>query len=156
MKNYLKIVRIDENSVIPKYRQIADAILLGLEEGLIVKGDVLPSIHEFCVGLDVSKNSVERAYNTLKSQGVVGSIKGKGFFISGTQTQPLHKALVLLDQSQVHRINIAALSGIVSRETRLDFYNYSANSFVLPENVRDYEWLIILSNEQDEPHLIAV
>jgi DNA-binding transcriptional regulator YhcF (GntR family) len=81
MKNYLKIVRIDEDSVKPKYLQLADAIAQGVKEDLIINGDVLPSIHDFCVALDVSKNTIEKAYNTLKKQGIVASYRGKGYFI---------------------------------------------------------------------------
>ena len=81
MKNYLKIVKIDEDSLTPKYRQLANGILQGIDSGMIVKDDILPSIHDFCVALDISKNSVEKAYNTLKKEGVVGSVRGKGYFI---------------------------------------------------------------------------
>jgi DNA-binding transcriptional regulator YhcF (GntR family) len=81
MKNYLKIVKIDQDSLVPKYRQLATAIQQGVEAELIVTGDVLPSIHDFCVALDVSKNTVEKAYNKLKKEGIVASYKGKGYFI---------------------------------------------------------------------------
>ena len=84
MKNYLKIVKIDDASMKPKYRQLADAILKGVESNLIVNGDNLPSIHDFCVALDVSKHTIEKAYNTLKKQGIVGSYRGKGYFILET------------------------------------------------------------------------
>jgi len=82
MKNYLKIIHIDEDSLVPKYQQLVTAILKGVESQSIVDGDVLPSIHDFCVALDVSKNTIEKAYNILKKQGVVSAYKGKGFYVS--------------------------------------------------------------------------
>ena len=81
MKNYLKIVKIDNDSLKPKYKQLAEAIVNGVETELIVNGDILPSIHDFSVALDVSKNTIEKAYNALKKQGVVCSYRGKGFFV---------------------------------------------------------------------------
>jgi DNA-binding transcriptional regulator YhcF (GntR family) len=81
MKNYLKIVHIDENSLVPKYQQVAVAIIKGVESEIIIDGDILPSIHDFCVALDVSKNTIEKAYNTLKKQGIVASYQGKGYFV---------------------------------------------------------------------------
>jgi DNA-binding transcriptional regulator YhcF (GntR family) len=81
MKNYLKIVKIDNESLKPKYIQLAEAITEGVDAELIVNGDILPSIHDFCVALDVSKNTIEKAYNTLKKQGIVASYRGKGYFI---------------------------------------------------------------------------
>jgi len=82
MNNFLKNVKINEHSLRPKYRQLADAILDGLESGTIHKDDILPSLHSFCTTLDISKNSVEKAYNTLKHQGIVGSIPGKGYYVA--------------------------------------------------------------------------
>jgi DNA-binding transcriptional regulator YhcF (GntR family) len=82
MKNYLKIVHIDENSLIPKYQQVVSAIVTGVEQEMIINGDILPSIHDFCVALDVSKNTIEKAYNTLKKKGIVSSYRGKGYFVS--------------------------------------------------------------------------
>lgn len=82
MKNYLKIVRINNDSLKPKYLQLADAITEGIAMELIAEGDELPSIHDFCVALDVSKNTIEKAYNTLKKKGLVGSYRGKGYFIA--------------------------------------------------------------------------
>lgn len=81
MKNYLKVVTIDDSSLKPKYRQLADAITEGVEAKLILDGDILPSIHDFCVALDLSKNTIEKAYNLLKKQGTVSSYRGKGYFV---------------------------------------------------------------------------
>jgi len=81
MKNYLKILKINEQVIIPKYRQLADSIIVGIEEGTIQKNDILPSLHELSTALDISKNTVEKAYNSLKIKGVVNSFKGKGYFI---------------------------------------------------------------------------
>jgi len=81
MKNYLKIVKIDNDSAKPKYLQLVDAIIDGVVAEKITDGDLLPSIHDFCVALDVSKNTIEKAYNTLKKKGIVSSYKGKGYFI---------------------------------------------------------------------------
>lgn len=81
MKDYLKIIRINEKSMVPKYRQLADAILEGIASGHLAKEEGLPSIHDFSTALDISKNSVEKAYNTLKNKGIVGAFKGKGYFV---------------------------------------------------------------------------
>ena len=66
MKNYLKIVKIDEHSITPKYLQLINSILKGIEDGRIEKNDILPSINDFSVALDTSRNTIERAYNELK------------------------------------------------------------------------------------------
>jgi len=83
--NYLKLVAIDENSMIPPYRQLADAIMKSVEDEVIVDGHNLPFIHDFCVALDVSKNTIEKAFNSLKRDGFISSYPGKGYFIFRTK-----------------------------------------------------------------------
>lgn len=85
MKNYLKIVKIDEYSITPKYLQLINSILKGVADGRIEKDDILPSINDFSVALDTSRNTIERAYNELKKNGVVNSVAGKGYFIANTR-----------------------------------------------------------------------
>lgn len=82
MKNCLEIIRINQYSITPKYRQLANAIVSGIKSGMIAQDEILPSIHKCCVALDISKNSVEKAYKALKSQGIVGSVKGKGYYVA--------------------------------------------------------------------------
>lgn len=82
MQSYFKSIRINHHSIVPKYRQLADAIIIGMHKGLIQKEETLPSLHSLCVLLDVSKNTVEKAYNTLKKRGVINSCRGKGHAIA--------------------------------------------------------------------------
>ena len=82
MKNYFKNLRINNRSMVPKYRQLANAIVQGITSGRLLKEEGLPSIHEFSTGLEISKNTVEKAYRMLKQNGIVGSFKGKGYFVA--------------------------------------------------------------------------
>jgi DNA-binding transcriptional regulator YhcF (GntR family) len=81
MKNYLKIVQIDNDSMKPKYLQLVDAIANGVQTEVLVDGDNLPSIHDFCVALEVSKTTIQKAYTILKNRGIIGCYHGKGHFI---------------------------------------------------------------------------
>ena len=81
MNSYFLQISIDEHSIIPKYRQLAEAIENGLETGNIDDNSRLPSLHQSCTTLNVSKRTVEKAYNFLKNKGLVISVKGKGFAI---------------------------------------------------------------------------
>ncbi len=82
MKNYLKIIHINQHSLTPLYKQLAGAIVDGIAEGKIEKNDILPSIRDFCLALDLSKKTVEMAYNSLKAQGIVGAVRGKGYYVA--------------------------------------------------------------------------
>lgn len=64
MKNFLKILKIDEYSLTPYYRQLCNSILQGIDEKLIDENDTLPSINDLSIALDISRNIVTKAYNT--------------------------------------------------------------------------------------------
>lgn len=80
MKNYPGLIKINSQSIIPKYMQIAEAILAAIKSEKVAKNEILPSLHSLCTMLDISKTTAEKAYNTLKQQGIVGSFKGKGYY----------------------------------------------------------------------------
>ncbi|MCD0489024.1 GntR family transcriptional regulator [Pedobacter sp. MC2016-14] len=149
MKNYLKIVHIDEYSSTPKYRQLVNAIMQGIESGQIVKDDQLPSINDFCVALDLSRNSVEKTYNTLKKAGIVTSVAGKGFFIAQDQFEQPVKTLLLFNKLSGHKkIVYDAFVDALGNSAAVDFYVYN-NDFnifkkLISEKVNSYAKFVIV------------
>ena len=87
--NLVKTICINGHSMVPKYRQLMEQIVKGMECGEIKENDILPSIHQLCTGLEVSRNTVEKAYSKLKLKGIIGSVHGKGFFCTANQNQTL-------------------------------------------------------------------
>jgi DNA-binding GntR family transcriptional regulator len=71
-------IKINDYSNTPKYQQIYNSIVDGIENKDILPGDKLPSIHEVCAEFDVAKGTVERAYDLLKEKDIIGAVKGKG------------------------------------------------------------------------------
>lgn len=126
MRNYLKIVKIDEYSITPKYLQLINSILKGIEDGRIEKDDVLPSINDFSVALDTSRSTIERAYNELKKSGVVNSVAGKGYFIANTQFNQPVKVLLLFNKLSLHKKQMYdAFAATLGSNAAIDFYIYN-------------------------------
>ena len=84
-------IKIDSFSSTPKYQQIFNSIIRGIEEGAIQAGDKLPSIPEICQQHDVAKRTVdlstldEYVLNSLKTSTDIqfGTIsEGRGGFQS--------------------------------------------------------------------------
>jgi DNA-binding transcriptional regulator YhcF (GntR family) len=149
MTDYLRIVRIDEYSITPKYRQVVNAVLKGIESGKLVKDDLLPSINELCVYLDISRNSVEKAYNTLKKTGIVSSVAGKGYFITQDQIEQPIKVLLLFNKLSVHKKMIYdAFANALGNTAAIDFYIYN-NDFnvfkkLITEKIEHYSKCVII------------
>ena len=153
MKNYLKILNIDEYSITPKYLQICNSILRGIEDQKIEKDDILPSINDLSAALEVSRNTIERAYKELKKYNVIKSIAGKGYFISTTQFNQPVKVLLLFNKLSSHKKLIYdAFAETLGSNAAIDFYIYN-NDFnffkkILNENTDNYTKLVII------PHFI--
>lgn len=162
MKNYLKIIQIDEYSITPKYLQICNSILRGIEEKKIEKDDILPSINDLSVALEVARNTIERAYKELKKYNVINSVAGKGYFITDTQfTQPV-KVLLLFNKLSSHKkIIYDAFAETLGSNAAIDFYIYNSNfnffKKLLSRNIDHYSKLIIFPFfVEDGGHAAAV
>lgn len=72
------ILTLDLTSDRPLFAQIADGVKRSLLEGTLAAGDALPPGRELSASLDVSLETVQRAYRTLADEGIVTSRVGRG------------------------------------------------------------------------------
>ncbi|MFK8162246.1 MAG: GntR family transcriptional regulator [Lewinella sp.] len=93
--------RIREYSVVPslsKHEQIVSGVLTSIEDQLIERGQMLPSINQMSSHLGFARKTIDRAYSELKDRGVVESRNRKGFFVSSEAVdQTIRVALVLYE-----------------------------------------------------------
>lgn len=99
----LDYLRIDHRSSTPKYLQIYNGIIKSIEDRALVPGDKLPSLGEVCIELDVSQQTVERAYKLLKDAEIISAVHGKGFYIKHTTIGRNLKVLLLFNKLSVHK-----------------------------------------------------
>jgi len=155
VKNYLKILSIDEYSITPKYLQLSNAIIRAIETGDIVKDDMLPSINDLSFALDTSRNTIERVYKELKDKGIVSSVPGKGFFISNTDFQKPLKIFLLFNKLSAHKKLIYdAFVATIGELATIDFYIYNNDFYffkkIMAESFNsDYAKYIIIPHFLD-------
>ncbi|MBD2699577.1 GntR family transcriptional regulator [Spirosoma sp. BT702] len=99
----LSHIKINDFSNTPKYQQIYNSVVEGIESRDILPGNKLPSIHEIVAEFDVSKGTVERAYELLKEKEIIGGVKGKGFYINYTPTGKNLKIFLLFNKLSTHK-----------------------------------------------------
>jgi GntR family transcriptional regulator len=75
-------VKIEPNSHIPIYLQIADGIRDAVAAGVYLPGEPLPSLNALALQVQVNPNTVQKAYDELAREGVVYSQRGKGLFVA--------------------------------------------------------------------------
>ena len=64
----------------PIYEQVKDGLRHLVVTGAIQPGDQLPSVRALASSLAINPNTIQRAYESLESEGYVYSIPGKGSF----------------------------------------------------------------------------
>ncbi len=74
-------LQIDLESPVPVYRQIADAVRRGLEQGELPPGTRLPPTRDLARRLGINRNTVVSAYDALAQEGLVQSHTGRGTFL---------------------------------------------------------------------------
>ncbi len=65
----------------PAYLQLADEIRSGIEAGVLLPGDRLPTHRELAQQHDVAIETVKRALDILRNSGHIVSRQGKGSFV---------------------------------------------------------------------------
>lgn len=75
-------IGLDTRSRIPLYEQIYDYIKTDIQSGRIPYGEKLPSTRFLSKHLEVSRSTVELAYEQLLSEGYIESVPYKGFFVA--------------------------------------------------------------------------
>jgi DNA-binding transcriptional regulator YhcF (GntR family) len=149
----LKLIDIDAFSATPKYQQLVNCIVQGIQQQKIKRGDLLPSINEVSYEFDVARVTVEKGYNHLRSMGILDSVPGKGYFIKSTEASQSLKIFLLFNKLSAHKkIIYDAFVETLGSQALIDFYIYNNDlAFFrrLIENRKtDYTHYVIL------PHFI--
>lgn len=75
------MIFLDHSSSLPLYKQIYTEIKDSIINGDLVEDEPLPSIRALEKELNVSRNTVDRAYRQLVAEGYARSSQGKRFFV---------------------------------------------------------------------------
>ena len=146
---FQQIISIDYQSATPKYRQLANSILASIRKGQLQKDDVLPSINELSFQFEISRDTAEKGYKYLMEIGVLGSVPGKGFYISNTNLDKGLKIFLLFNKLSAHKkIIYDALIAALPDTASVDFYIYN-NDFsffkkLIQNNKNEYSHYVII------------
>jgi GntR family transcriptional regulator len=97
-----------------RYREIADDLRKRVEAGEYVPGRLLPSEAELSAAFDASRVTIRRALEALRTEGLIASRQGFGWFVPA---DPLRQSLARLGTIEAQ----LAESGIASTRRVLEF-----------------------------------
>jgi DNA-binding transcriptional regulator YhcF (GntR family) len=148
-ENIYSIIRIDNESITPKYLQLTNSILQAIEQKRLEKDYLLPSINDLSFELDISRDTAEKAYRHLKQLGIIGSVPGKGYFIAKTDFRQPAKVFLLFNKLSAHKkIIYDSFASVLGEQAAIDFYIYN-NDFglfrrLLQNRKDDYTHYVII------------
>ena len=89
---------ISNNSSIPIFEQIENAIKQAIFSNELKEEDMLPSVRSLANDLKISFLTVKRAYDNLEQAGFIKTVQGKGSFVAP-------KNLELIKEEKLKEIN---------------------------------------------------
>ncbi len=151
----MKLIKIDENSRVPKYQQIIDSIIYNISLGNLTMDQKIPSINMFSEEFYLSRDTVEKAYSILKERNIITSIRGKGFYISRTKLISKVNILFLVNKLSSYKLRIYnhfinSIGG--NSHTDLHIYHCDETLFLnlLDKNKSAYDYFIVMPHFKTE------
>lgn len=80
--NPLQSFEIDYNSGLPTWIQIKNRVAYLIGSGAFSEGEKLPTVRSLALDLDISYNTVNRAYMDLEREGYITTRRGRGTFVA--------------------------------------------------------------------------
>jgi len=153
--NLIKLIKIDENSRVPKYQQIIDSIIHNISQGNLTMDQKIPSINMFSEEFYLSRDTVEKAYGILKERKIITSIRGKGFYISRTKLISKVNILFLVNKLSSYKLrtyNHFINSIGANSHTDLHIYHCNVTLFLnlLDKNKAAYDFYVIMPHFKTE------
>lgn len=140
-------IEIDAGSQTPVYKQLIRAVQAMVGTGEYREGDFIPSMNELANELNISKETVKKAYSILREKGIIESSHGKGFYVTNHGDNKI-KVLLLFDKistyKQVLYSSFAAQIGDIS-EITIRLHNQDIDLFehFIDENLDRFDYYII-------------
>lgn len=91
-----KIRKLKKRHHLLKHEQLVQGVIEAIDEGILQRGDQLPSINNMVSELGYARKTIVKAYEELKDRGLVESKKLKGYFIISEETKVTLRIALLL------------------------------------------------------------
>jgi len=154
-KTVTELIQIDTSLAIPVYKQIVQSIYRNIDNGVLVKDDLLPSVNKISEEFSLARGSVFNAYNDLRASGIIDSIPGKGYFVSSTETTQNKRIFLLFSTFTPYKETLFnALLNNLPKACALDIYFHHHSIKVFETLIREqagyYNTFIIMPEVNNE------
>ena len=110
---------ISNNSSIPIFEQIENAIKQAIFSNELKEEDMLPSVRNLANDLKISFLTVKRAYDELEKAGFIKTVQGKGSFVAPKNLEIIKEQKLREIQGYIEKIyNISKIANISEDEIK--------------------------------------
>lgn len=148
----LDYIKIDSKLSVSKYKQIVNSIVSSIGDGLLKKGDRMPSINAICSRFELSRDTVLAAYNDLKSRGILSAHPGKAYYIESTNVDVEQNIMLLYDElnafkEEMYNSFIKRINGKANVDLYFHNFNRKIFDYLLRENNYKYTAYVIMPTQ---------
>ncbi|MEM7575121.1 MAG: GntR family transcriptional regulator [Bacteroidota bacterium] len=120
---YTRIRGYAEVSSLSKHEQIVSGMIAAIEDGIVERGDLLPSINMLSGELGYARKTIDKAYGELKDRGLIEARNRKGFFVSTEDVeQVVRVALVLYEFRPFQEVFYNVFRASVGENVQVDTF----------------------------------
>lgn len=110
---------ISNNSSVPIYEQLENAIKEAIFSNELKEEDMLPSVRSLANDLKISFLTVKRAYDNLEQAGFIKTVQGKGSFVAPKNLELIKEEKLKEIQDYIEKIyNISKIANISEEEIK--------------------------------------
>ncbi len=147
-------ITIDTDNKTPKYLQIANAVKDLIRRGKLKKGQRLHSINEMSDEFLLSRDTVEKAYAILRKQGIITSVKGKGFYIHQPDLDVKTRVLLLFNKisnykKQIYNGFIETLGPSALVDLKIHHFNTQVLKSLVENHLSEYDYFVVMPHFYD-------
>ncbi|MGV3698114.1 GntR family transcriptional regulator [Flavobacterium sp.] len=145
----MKIISIDNQSNLPKYKQIIFSVEVAIAEKRLKRNDKLPSVNKLSLEFSISRDTVLLAFDELKKRGIVYSILGKGYYVKSVEFKYEQRFFLLFDELNIFKEDIYnSFLDTIKDKAQIDifFHHFNINTFrkLVNESNGNYSKYIIM------------
>ncbi len=142
-------LHINFSSDIPKYLSISEGIMDAIRNGSYEKGHKLPSINELSIENLVSRDTVEKAYKELRDQGIIESVRGKGYFVKRTDVHRSVRILLVFNKLSNYKKQIYnAFRNTLGKNAKVDLkihhWDIDILNIIIENNKNQYDYVVVM------------
>lgn len=131
--------KIDTTSKESFYKQLVTQVERALHDGKLRAGEQIPSMNELAAQLDISKETVKKAYGILVDRDLIVPKQGKGFYAADLQAVGHPQVLVIFDKFSVYKqILFNAFSESLSGKAEVTIVNHNQSLDLLEYYLDNY------------------